>query len=174
MFSFFSKAKAKKFMFAGLVLVLFTGLLSVSCKIDPDPDMNVPGSLPEGLLGKWVTMYDSFEIISNTGIITVEYDGGGWGDYTGTIRFVSNYTNKSGVIIIEYSDGAPDIAKKFHAIYYLDFKPDVSTELNNTSNSSEPYNADTATLNEAIAKFTQANMGNYMSFEYSTAYELVK
>jgi len=165
MVSFFSRVNVKRVLFAGLVLVLLAGFLG-GCKNEVE-DVNEPGSLPSGLVGKWVTDYDSFEITTST----IKYDGGGYGDYAGNIRFVSNYDSKSGVIIVQYTTGAPDAAKPFHAIYYLNFTPGVSVELNNTWDATrDDYNADTATLDAAKEKFTKGKMGDWIDVSYSTPY----
>jgi hypothetical protein len=179
MFSFQQKKSLKRALLAILVFGLLAAFLA-GCKIIGELDINIPGTLPDGLVGEWFAVDEGYGsdgfIITKTGsTITLEYDGGGpYGlDYTGTIRFVSNYDTKSGVIIIEYEtppDYGYESGKEFHAIYYLDFKPETSVELNNTANSSEPYNADTATLIEAVSKFSKGNMGNYMDISVSTTY----
>ena len=146
----------------GLLAAFFTGCDNGST----DDDVNIRGTLPSGLVGKWDSGYDSFEIKSD--MVTLEYDDGGYGyGYTGTIEFVSNYDSRSGVIIIEYSSGAPDTNKPFHAIYYLDYKPGTSVELHITSDANDPnYSADTATLNQAIAKFTRKKMFDHISSDF--------
>ena len=166
MFSFFSQVRVKRVLFTGLVLVLLAGFLG-GCKTEPaDDGVNKPGSLPNGLVGKWATAYDSFEITTGA----IKYDDGGYDyGYEGTIEFVSNYDSKSGLIIVKYTTGG-NATKPYHAIYYLNFTTGT-VELNNTSDSTvADYNADTATLEQAKEKFTKGSMGNYMDFSYSTPY----
>jgi hypothetical protein len=162
--------------FALLIVFCLSAVLFTGCK-DPTKDEGnntLSSSLPNELIGKWGTQYDYFEISRSGGMDILKYDGGGYGDYAGIIVFVSMYDAISGVIIIQYISGAPDVSKPYHAIYYLDFKPGISVELNNTYHVSIPYpgnnNADTATLDQAILKFTRGNMGNFMDVAWSTAY----
>ncbi|MDR0473220.1 MAG: hypothetical protein LBH43_06075 [Treponema sp.] len=180
MFSFFSFDKAKKCFAVGLVLLAAATLLGACDDPKTEPGANVRGALPDDLIGKWVTLYDGFEITKSGNILTLEYDGGGFGDYTGTIEYVSNYNSESGVIIIKYTE-KPEFGykegKNFHAVYYLNFKPGVSVEFNNTydiavydPNDSTANNVDTGTLNEAIKKFTQSDMIKYMNVSMSMTY----
>ena len=171
MFYFFSQGKMKRFLFAGLVLFLLTALFG-GCKLDgAEDDVNQPGTLPGGLVGKWTTAYDYFEISKSANTEIVKYDDGGYGfGYEGIIKFVSNYDSKSGVIIIQYTTGAPDAARPFHAIYYLDFTG-RTISLNNTFDATAAdYNADAATLEEAAGKFTKGNMGNYIDASMAPEY----
>ena len=171
MFNYFSqvKAKGKIFLFAALVFVFLTAFLA-GCSTDPEDDTNHPGKLPDSLVGTWTTIYDSFEINRTEGKETLIYDDGGYFGYEGTIMFVSNYDDRSGVIIIKYSDDEnKDKANPFHAVYYLNLKNGVSVELNNSFGPGYS-DADTATLDEAINKFTRGQMGNYMNFAMSTEY----
>jgi len=171
----FSFIRTKGFHKKVLPVVLVLGFLAavMGCGSVGDDDTNYPGTLPTNMAGKWTSMMDdNFEITGTPGNHTIKYDDGGYGyGYEGSIEFVSNYDSKSGVIIIKYTDvanvGSPT---PYHAIYYLDFKPAVSVELNNTSVSTPPYNADTATLDEAITKFTKGKMGNYVNIAYSVPY----
>jgi hypothetical protein len=166
MFSFISSVKVKRVLFTGLVLVLLV-CISGGCKNEAEDDnVNKPGSLPSGLVGKWVD-YDSFEITAGT----IKYDDGGYGfGYEGTIRFISNYDSKSGVIIVEYTTGAPLATKPFHAIYYLNLTG-TTVSLNNTWDATDAlYSADTDTLDAAKEKFTLASMGNWMDLGMAPTY----
>jgi len=171
MFLFFSqvRAKSKKIIFAVLVLVFLIAFMG-GCSTDPEDNTNHSGTLPDTLIGTWVTLYDSFEIERTDGEETLEYDDGGYFGYKGTIMYVSNFDNKSGVIIIKYTDDANiDKPNPFHAVYYLNLISETSVEFNNTFGPGYS-DADTATLNEAINKFTRGEMGNYMDFALSTEY----
>jgi hypothetical protein len=174
MSSFFSVDRAKRFLFICFALLAMAAVVT-GCDTNLGSDTNKEGALPNALIGKWSTAYDYFEIsrVGDTEFLSY-YDGGYGGAYIGTIRYVSNYDSRSGLIIIQYNSGAPDSSKPFHAVYYLKFVPGTSVELNNTYIVSIPYpgnnNADTVTLAQAIAKFTRESMGNYMNFSYSTPY----
>ena len=148
-------------------LLLFTGCYG---EVGED-DMNIPGTLPELLRGEWFYSQPGVPSRSERYIIdkdTVEYGYGGGEsemDYAGNIRFVSNYSADSGVIIIEYT--VPPTFQKyngnsFFGIYYRNLK-------NNTVQLANAINADysspdTATLEEAIEKFTRLKMGNYVDW----------
>ena len=170
--SMFSFLKGRRFLFTSLVFVLVTAFL-VGCSTDSEDDTNQPGTMPNALIGKWVAGFgDSYEIASAGGAQTLKYDDGGFGiGYQGSIEFVSNYDSKSGVIIIKYTDNAnKSKPNPFHAIYYLNLAS-ATAEINSTWDAtSEDYDADTATLNEAINKFTRGNMGNYIDLAWSTTY----
>jgi len=175
MFSFFSLGRSKTLLKRAVLVCLTLGLLwAVLASCDSGTiggdDVNIPGALPAELAGTWED-YDSFTIDTTTNPATLEYDGGGWGDYQGTIVFVSNYDSKSGLIIVEYTTGAPDTGKPFHSIYYLNLTSGT-VSLNNTwqDNGGGDYNADTATLDEAKEKFTLGQMGNYMDVSQAPTY----
>jgi hypothetical protein len=175
MLSFLSVHRARRFLSVGFILLAMAAVLG-GCDTDPDPNPDYPinsTTLPNGLLGEWAATYDSFSITRGSGIETVEYHDGGFGyGCKGTVRFVSRFNAKDGVIIIELTEFKtnPDNKKPFHAIYYLDFKPGVSVELNEASDPEPPYNADTATLNEAQNKFTFDNRDNYINEFFSVPY----
>ena len=170
MFSFFSTLKVKRVLFAGLVLVLLAGFLG-ACSTDVDDESTT--GLPNALLGKWVASYgDFYEITSSGGTETLKNDGDGTGQYIkeGTIRDVTNFNSKSGVIIVEYSTGYTNPARKFGAVYYLDRTSKTVSFNSAWDATAADYDANTATLEQAIAKFTQANMGNYVDVSYAVPY----
>ena len=171
MFSFSKMSKLKKFLYTGLFFSLLVVALG-ACSTEAEDDTNYEGALPDGLVGKWVSgIGDSFEITRASGVETIIYDDGGFGfGYTGTVRFVSNFDSRSGVIIIQYVTGASDASKPYHAVFYLNFAGST-VELNNSSDATrEDWNADTASLAEAKEKFTRGKMGDYMDLSYSTPY----
>jgi hypothetical protein len=141
-------------------------------------DANIPGSLPFLLRGTWAytqpgdTASADQYIITETATgtaIEYGYDGGSSVfDYAGTIEFVSNYDSGSGVIIVKY-----DPAKKpgysqynsgdFCAVYYRNLQAG-SVQLANAINLSDKSAPDTATLDEAVEKFTRMKMSLYIDW----------
>jgi hypothetical protein len=120
--------------------------------------------LPEGLLGKWVADYgDWYQITRNGGTETlaISFDGTAVAS-EGAIRDVSNFTSQSGVIIVEYSRGHTNPDRPFGAVYYLDFNG-TSVSFNSAWDSTAvDWDANTATLAAAKARFTQGSMGNWI------------
>ena len=156
------------FFSAGLLLLSGCELYG---KIGGD-DTNIQGALPELLRGEWVYAPPGSDIPSERYVIeedTIQYGyGGGDADtnYRGDIRFVSNYSTTSGVIIIEYTE-APHYEKyngnSFFGIYYRNLKSDT-VQLANAINLGDMSAPDTATLEKAIAKFTRLQTGNYVDW----------
>jgi len=137
-------------------------------------DTNVQGALPDLLRGEWVYTPPGSAIPSERYVIdntTIQYGYGGGEsdtDYKGNIRFVSNYSNTSGVIIIEYIEGErPTYSKyngnSFFAIYYRNLGSTM-VQLANAINLSDSSAPDTVTLDEAIEKFTRLKIGNYVDW----------
>jgi hypothetical protein len=136
-------------------------------------DTNIEGALPYLLQGKWAYTPPGSEIASEVYTITAETIRYGYaGDdnigtnFKGTIRFVSNYSGGSGVIIIEYTE-KPTYALynglSFFAIYYRNLNADW-VQLANAINPDQQSAPDTASLEEAVAKFTRMTMGNYVNW----------
>ena len=157
---------------SGFLFLLLFAACDLYGKIGGD-DTNIEGALPELLKGEWV--FPATGIPSERYVIgteTIEYGYGGGEsvfDFKGIIRFVSNYSTDSGVIIIEYTE-APSYAlyngNSFFGIYYRNLKNDT-VQIANSTNLADGYSApDTATLDEAIAKFTRLFMGNYIDWGY--------
>jgi hypothetical protein len=154
--------------------VLFLSLVLSGCELYGaigGDGANIPGGLPELLQGEWVYIPPGSTVPSERYVITgtaIQYGYGGGGsttDYRGDIRFVSNYDSASGIIIIEYTqqpaypsyNGLP-----FFGIYYRNLKGDT-VQLANAIN--PDYSApDTATLQEAVEKFTRLAMGYYVGW----------
>jgi len=167
MFYFFSQVRVKKFFFAGLVLVLLAGFLG-GCSIDPKAEENTTG-LPDGLLGKWVSDYGDWYEITGSGALKISFDGTNVAS-EGIIRDVTNFNSSSGVIIVEYTSGAfINPARPFGAVYYLNFTGNTVSP-NSAWDSTDPNGAEVPTLAEAIAKFTQASMGNYVNTALAVPY----
>jgi len=169
MFSFFSSGKVKRVLFAGLVLVLLAGFLG-SCKNEVEDESTT--GLPNALLGKWVADYgDWYEITSSGGTETLKHDfGGDYGFNEGNIRAVTNFNTESGVIIVEYTTGHTNPARPFGAVYYLN-RTSTAVSFNDAWDATAAdYDANAATLDAAIAKFTQASMGNYVDTSNAVPY----
>ena len=160
MFSFFSTLKAKRFLFAGLVLFLLAGFLG-GCSSDVKDEENTKG-LPNGLVGKWVdpTWGDFYEITRSGGTETLKYDSGYGSPSQGTIEFVSNFDANTGVIIVNYTT-ASDPGKPFGAVYYRNLT--VSTVQMSDAYNGDYSSPNTATREEAIAKFTRGKTGDFIA-----------
>ena len=167
------KTNTTKFLYiffaAGLAALLFLAGCELYGKAGDDG--NTQGTLPVLLRGEWVYIPPGSSAPSERYIIdadTVQYGyGGGESDtnYKGNIRFVSNYSATSGVIIIEYTE-SPSYQKyngnKFFSIYYRNLNSDT-VQLANAINA-DYSSPDTKTLEEAIKKFTRLRMGNYVDW----------
>jgi hypothetical protein len=141
-------------------------------KIGAD-DANIEGALPPLLRGEWVYIQPGSPAPAERYVIeedTVQYGYGGGEseyDYKGNIRFVSNYSTDSGVIIIEYTS-PPSYqgynGNSFFGIYYRNLKSDT-VQLANAINLVDNYSApDTATLEGAVEKFTRLGMGSFVDW----------
>jgi hypothetical protein len=135
-------------------------------------DTNTQGTLPDLLRGDWAYIPPGSDIPSEVYRISADTISYGYGsgssptDYTGTIRLVSNYSSDSGLIIIEYSS-PPSYALynglSFFAVYYRNLRSDT-VQLANAINLADKTAPDTATLEEAVEKFTSMTMGNYVNW----------
>jgi hypothetical protein len=169
MFYFFSQVKMKRFLFACLVLFFLAGFLG-GCKTEVNDESTT--GLPNALLGKWVADYgDWYEITRSDGTETIKkyWDSTTLGSQ-GTIRDVTNFNDQSGVIIVEYSSGHTNANRPFGAVYYLN-RTSTAVSLNDAWDATAAdYDANTATLETAKAKFNQASMGNYVDTSYAVPY----
>ena len=171
-----------------LVLVMFyLTLLFPGCELYGKiggNDENIQGALPPLLRGEWVFIQPGLSTPAERYLIeenTIQYGYGASSeggtendgaeseyDFKGTIHFVSNYSPDSGVIIIEYFDShRPSYAgyngNSFFGIYYRNLKNNT-VQLANAINLADFSAPDTATLEEAIAKFTRLKMGSYVDW----------
>jgi hypothetical protein len=158
-----------------ITLVIAAVLFFSRCELYGKPgsgDTLTEGALPAGLLGRWA--FPLAEPHSELYTITagsVEYgygDGASPMDYKGAIRFVSNFSAVSGVIIIEYEAGRKPSyelhnGNDFFAVYYNDLHEDW-LRLANAINPDGWSSPDAATLEDAKAKFTRGKMGNYVNW----------
>jgi hypothetical protein len=160
-----------KLFLTGSLSFLFLAGCELYGKIG-EADENIEGSLPELLRGEWVYTQPGSSTPAERYVIeidTIQYGyGGGESDsnYKGYIRFVSNYSANSGVIIIEYVE--PPYyqgynGNSFCGVYYRNLKNDT-VQLANAINLEDLSSADTATLEAAIKKFTNRQMGNYVDW----------
>jgi hypothetical protein len=163
-------------------LVVFPVLVFFGCDLYGKPggdDTNIEGGLPSSLRGRWAFPPENPSELYTVTADTVEYgygDGSSPMDFKGTIRFVSNYSAGSGVIIIEYTERPTYEAYNglsFFAVYYQELRAD-SVELANATNLADYSAPDTATLEEAKAKFTRGRMGSFVDWSYVQAQHRVK
>jgi hypothetical protein len=171
--------RSKKVRFVPLVSLLVT--LAVSgCNLYGEVGgdyNNESNTLPPLLAGAWTAFYAGVPLDGYTITDTeITYGDGGAGggsfDYTGTIRFVSNFDAASGVVIIEYTipPSYPGYnGLSFFAVYYRDLSAG-SVRLANATTLSDFSAPDTATLEEAKAKFTRMSMGSYVDWSAAQPY----
>jgi len=158
-------------LLSSLLLILLISSCELYGKIGTD-DTNIEGALPVLLRGEWVFTQAGSAVPAERYIIdesNIQYgnnDGTDNTSYKGDIRFVSNFSATSGVIIIEYTE-KPWYAlyndKQFFAIYYRDLKTD-RVQLANAINLSDDSAPDTETLEEAVKKFTRFSMGAFINW----------
>jgi hypothetical protein len=137
----------------GIAALVFAGC-STDSSFSDDHKLNAK------LVGTWKFTYDGGV---DTYVINAQSGGGGgtishvveYGPYTATIEFVYNFSETSGCLIIEYTDGAND--GRYSAVYFKDLKS--NSVLLGDAYTVADYNIDVtvATLNEAKEKFTPAN-----------------
>ena len=161
----------RSFARSAFVLIILSALLVFSgCDDKPPPPPPPPGfELKSALIGTWSsTGGDSYTITATK----LSYDAGGYGgDYAGTIRDGSNFTDTAGVIIIEYDLGHECVYYNsgtvgpgtFLGIYYKELTPGVSVEMGQAMDSGYT-GAEEKTLADAKVMFTAGNEGTYMSF----------
>jgi hypothetical protein len=152
--------------------VVFPVLFFAGCELYGKPggdDTNVPGELPSLLQGTWAFPPENPSELYTITADTVEYgygDGASPMDFKGAICFVSNYSDDSGVIIIEYTEPPSykkDNDRSFFAVYYRDLRSG-SVKLANATTLRDYSAPDTATLEEAKEKFTRGKMGSYVDW----------
>jgi len=169
--------RPEKALFAVLPLLLLA-LLLAGCelygRIGTD-DTNIQGALPELLRGEWVfpapgaPPSERYIITGNT-IQYISYNNEAY-SYKGFIRFVSNFSAASGIIIIEYidEDHRPSYplhnGNFFFGIYFRNLGTNT-VQLANSIVLADHSAPDTATLEEAISRFTRGRMGNYVNWGY--------
>jgi len=166
-----------KRIFLKFAALLYLTIFLINCelygKIGTN-DENIQGALPALLRGEWVFIQPGLTTAAERYVIdetVIQYgygDGESQYDFKGDIRFVSNYSEDSGVIIIEYTDterpSYPGYnGNSFFGIYYRNLKTNT-VQLANSINLADLSAPDTATLEEAIAKFTRFRMGSFVDW----------
>ena len=155
----------------GFLLLLLLASCELYGKVGGDY-VNIQGGLPALLQGEWTYTPPGSSVPSEKYVIegdTIQYGyGGGESDtnYKGDIRFVSNYSADSGIIIIEYTERPyyPGYnGNSFFGIYYRNLKSNT-VQLANSIEPDLVSAPDTATLEEAIGKFTRLKMGIYVDW----------
>jgi hypothetical protein len=156
------------------VFCLSAALLFSGCQ--PEDERFVDDHrLNSQLIGTWTNSQygDSYTITST--YLSYGY-GNDFISYAGAIRYVSNFSEDAGVIIIEYDDdhkaayseyddewnvvGTLPLKGSFIGIYYKEFKPGVSVKMGGAY---ADGGAEEETLEAAKKAFTLGNEGNYMS-----------
>ena len=163
MFSFLAMQKTKRFLFASLVFVLLTGFFT-GCGSDSDNGA-VDNLLPNGLLGRWVSEWDGYEISRYQGVERIVYISPDFPafNFEGIIRHVNTITATAGIIIFEFTVNVPDPDRRFSAAAYLELTS-ASVELSNAFDPIAGLQPLAATLEEAVARFTAGTVGNYFGF----------
>ena len=154
------------FSFA-LLLALLASCGDLYGKVGGD-DINTPGTLPQSLVGQWVfpatgTLAEQYVITPYT-LQYIDHSGSGFG-FKGYIRFVSNFSSTSGIIIIEYIDPPLDRGgiNRFFGIYYRNITGST-VQMANSFDLVNRITPDTATLDEATRRFTRGRMGRYVDW----------
>lgn len=160
---------ARKFGFFFLGVCLMMGALGfVGCDLLGKTDETDLGDSISALVGTWASEYgDSYTITATS----VSYDAGYGEDfnYAGTIRYVDNFTNTAGVIIIEYTKApkyytdttyttTADAPGNFIGIYYKDLQSSSVS----MGQAYKDGGAETQTLEAAKTTFTAGATGDYM------------
>jgi len=162
----------------GLLLVLLLAGCELYGKIGGD-DTNIAGALPVHLQGEWVFPAPGLPpaeryIITETTIQYIAYQESGVTSYRGTIVFISNWSSTAGVIIIRYIEGYYPTFPEFNgnsyfAIFYRILGTNSVQLANATILPDSPTSPDTATQEEAIARFTRGRSGNYVGWGHVQA-----
>ena len=171
--------RAKRILLVSFVLLIVAALLG-GCNIGGEDDTNHEGTLPDGLRKTWNGSGDGYIIgSSGPGDTNFQYTSDYEGAFTGIISFVSNYSADSGVIIVKYTDPPTHLiwgteqtfynGNDYTAIYYQNLSGNT-VQLATAISLDDFSSVNTATLEEAKAKFTRSQIGNYVGFwgTYST------
>ena len=145
--------------------------------MDPVDDPSGSTEIDPRLIGTWDSGMDRYIITATA--VSYEMDGYGDMNWTGTIRWVSNFTDDAGVIIVQYQTGKeptyydyhgemnviPLNGRIFQGIYYDDIKPFISTAISHAIDLATYAPAEKTTLGAAKAAFTMGNKGDYIGFQ---------
>jgi len=177
MFSLLKKTFTKKAAIAALLPFLLAGLSFISCSNPTGSDVGVPTAL----VGTWVSDGgDGYTITVHNKLSYSMSDGEE--AFAGTIIYISQFTDTSGVIIIKYDKGHeqkyyadydPDppyagigeplpLKGNYLGIYYDSLEPGVSVEM---ASAYSPGGAEQGSAFDAIKVFTAGNKDNYIFYE---------
>jgi len=140
---------------------LSTALLFTGCNTEPDPvdTAFIPA-------GEWADSFGGSYTITNTGV-TFD-DGFGYGDFTGTISGVSDFSANSGVLIIKITSSTVGYTvDKFTGVYYKDYTASHVFLANAIDESYAPIEKNT--FDEAKNTFTVDNVGTHVTY-WGTGY----
>jgi hypothetical protein len=159
-----------------ILFCLSAALLFTGCKTEENNDDD--HKLNSQLVGTWFSTYDDGYVIeeTETGHKLTYYGFTDTIDYAGAVKYVSNFSDDAGVIVIEYDDDHKasyweydedwnpvnelPLKGTFIGIYYKEFKPGVSVKMGYAYANS---GAEKETLDAAKKAFTLGNEGNYMA-----------
>jgi hypothetical protein len=186
-----------KTVYRVMALLLVT-LVLIACVWEETPEKNLAGdpqtALNRKLAGRWRFYYvglhgDSYEEIrlrwdEGLGKFIFYYGGTDWitGEnhdfWGGTIEYVDNFTEDTGIIIIKYLPGMkqtwmdwntgfardPQPVGNYYGIYFINLNNEgTKVFFACTSDQAKNYGpTETVTLEEAVAKFTTGNMNQML------------
>jgi hypothetical protein len=106
--------------------------------------------------GEWGT--DGYKITAKE----LQYLYEGDVSYSGTIEFVSNFSDDAGVIVIKYTSNAYNAATvgKYVGVYYQNLKPGVSVEMSTAYADGKEIKD---SMYDAAVAFTMGNTGDYIT-----------
>ena len=160
-------------VFLTFALFLSAGLLFTSCKTDEDNFVD-NHQLNANLIGTWTASYgDGYKITADHLTYYSSVTANSISN-AGTIKYIVNFSNSAGVIIIQYDSNHKasysDWSKTpptplplkgdFIGVYYKDLKPGVSAQIGGAYIDG---GAEEATLDAAKAAFTKGREGTYMA-----------
>ena len=149
---------ARNIFALAVMFCLSTAFLFTGCNTEPNPENVDTGFVPAG---EWADDYGSSYIITNA---TVVYDDGfGYGDFTGAILKVSDFSANSGVLIIKIiSSNVGYTVDKFTGVYYKEYTASHVYLANPIDESYAPIEKDT--FAEAQAVFTVDNVDTHVTY----------
>ena len=160
---------------------LFAALLFTACSTDGD-DGGADGLDPR-LVGSWASSFDEKYTITQNNL-SYESEYSSWG---GRIVHAASFNDNTGVLIIRYDAGKKqqwtnwdtmeDITpagKDFYGIYFRQLTAN-SVILSNTSDQANNWGpSETATLADAISRFSFDNMPDWIDLGFAAPYSRVQ
>ena len=168
---------SRKF-FLSLPVFLFMALLFTGCSMDDDV---IGDGFPEHrLLGTWESEWDESYEITETHLRFTGFGDSSWG---GRIMRITAFNENTGVLIIQYDadskqqwtnwDTMEDITpagRDFYGIYYRTQTVN-SVIFSNTSDQENDWGpSETASLQEAVNRFTFDNMTNWVDLAFAAPF----